>query len=588
MKNLFLILFIIIIASFSVNEAFADDLEWSQFGPVVEITVDETNYKLYPKLLSGSVVNLEDEIYSPTCLVIIDDIPSVVPNYPDLDLEYRMTVTDVYANHDLDNYLKQVGPIRFQSTDYDEPVPLMKFNNGYFLKVKCEIWDKDNPSNYLTSEHIVPQLIDITFEPSIPRADEDITIYCNIQRFIPNPIFTLTVKYLDGTEIIKVTNENPTITLLSDKSLLVTCTIDSISTNPPTKRSTTFQTFEVILVDEAFDSDGDGLTDGEEIHNIGTNPGLEDTDGGGIDDGTEVNICGTDPLDSTDDYDCTINDSDNKKKNGACADCTPPTLGLTVDFKRVVDNGFSYNYNPVDVQKWYTPFPLINATVGKLNTVDILVYENNGIHNMRMVQFGLGATHLGQPLHDLEVLIEVPLISNGSDDFIETGEINIRDPDNLIYNDSVMAHANVTECIDDIIIEECVRIRIHYSYRENTINSMMVVSASDKPRNSQLFYFNHGVQVLGDSVNEPPTYILHNKQTNQQTENLTLTLTRTDKINHIWEDENKIEYLKISEDRFDRITPAAPWECNDPSLDEVNVPTRNNCNFRALVSFWNN
>jgi hypothetical protein len=275
-----------------------------------------------------------------------------------------------------------------------------------------------------------------------------------------------------------------------------------------------------------------------------------------------------------------------KKNNGGCGDCVPPTLGLGMDLKRIVNNGFSYNGNNVDVKKWYTPYPLINATVGNINTVDILVYENNGIYNMRMVQFGLGATHLGQPLHDLEVLIEIPLITDNTDDYIEVGDITIRDPENLIDNDSVTAHADVTECIDDIIIEECVSIQLHYSYREATINHMMVVSATDKPRNTQNFYFNHGVQVFGDSVNEPPTYTLHNRQTSQQTEDLFLTLTRMDKINHIWEDNYGIEYLKISEDRFDRITPLEPYRCDDPSLDIINVPTRNNCNFRALTSLW--
>ncbi|HEV2109133.1 MAG TPA: thrombospondin type 3 repeat-containing protein, partial [Thermomicrobiales bacterium] len=44
-----------------------------------------------------------------------------------------------------------------------------------------------------------------------------------------------------------------------------------------------------------FDSDGDGLGDGSEISTHGTSPLLIDTDGDGIDDGTEINV-GTDPL----------------------------------------------------------------------------------------------------------------------------------------------------------------------------------------------------------------------------------------------------------------------------------------------------
>jgi len=105
----------------------------------------------------------------------------------------------------------------------------------------------------------------------------------------------------------------------------------------------------------------------------------------------------------------------------------------------------------------------------------------------------------------------------------------------------------------------------------------------DKPQN---FYFNEGVEIVGKSLNEAPTYIMPNKHTSQQTKDLTLTLTQIDKVNHIWVDKYGVEYLQISENRFDRITPKAPLECNDPPLSEINVPNRNNCHFRSLA-VWN-
>jgi hypothetical protein len=48
------------------------------------------------------------------------------------------------------------------------------------------------------------------------------------------------------------------------------------------------------------DSDGDGLTDGEELDVYGTDPLTGDSDGGGVADGDEI-AAGTDPLDSADD-----------------------------------------------------------------------------------------------------------------------------------------------------------------------------------------------------------------------------------------------------------------------------------------------
>lgn len=54
----------------------------------------------------------------------------------------------------------------------------------------------------------------------------------------------------------------------------------------------------------------------------------------------------------------------------------------------------------------------------------------------------------------------------------------------------------------------------------------MLVSVMDKAQNTQNFYFNEGVQVLGDSLNEAPTYRLFDKKTHQQIDNLFTTLIR--------------------------------------------------------------
>jgi len=271
-----------------------------------------------------------------------------------------------------------------------------------------------------------------------------------------------------------------------------------------------------------------------------------------------------------------------KSGNGGCADCVAPTLGLNSFYVRVVDDGFSYNGNTVQVEKWHTPFPLINATVGEINTVEIIVYENQGVNNMKLVQFGLGAKSIGEPLNDLEVLIEVNLDINSNQFLVD--EIIINDKDNLIENSTVGAVIDLVKCSTDSQNETCLKVTLQYSYREPTLYNIMVVNARDKPGNSQNFYFNEGVEVFGESLNEPPTYVIQNRKTHQQTEDLTLTLTRTDKVNHIWIDQLGIEYLQVSSDRFDRITPAEPYKCTDPPLTANS--DRQNCHFRELTSLW--
>jgi hypothetical protein len=269
-----------------------------------------------------------------------------------------------------------------------------------------------------------------------------------------------------------------------------------------------------------------------------------------------------------------------KKSGGGCGDCTPPTLGFNDGNIRIVDNGFSYNGKYIQVEKWHTPYPLITAQVGEMNTVEIIIYENGGINNMKLVQFGLGATEIGESLNDLEVLIEVWLETFGSTDEMGIDEIVINDKDNLIENSTVVAAADVVKCTAAAENEVCIKVTLQYSYRESTINNVMLVNVVDKPRNTQSFFFNEGIQVLGESLNPSPTYIINNKQTSQQTENLTLTLTRTDKVNHIWTDESGIEYLQVSETRFNRIDPHVFKIKQDPIQS---VASRSNSNFEIMI-----
>ncbi len=58
------------------------------------------------------------------------------------------------------------------------------------------------------------------------------------------------------------------------------------------------------------DTDGDGLDDGFEVTDAATDPLLADTDGGSVSDGAEVLIEGTDPLDPTDDVPPVDDDAD--------------------------------------------------------------------------------------------------------------------------------------------------------------------------------------------------------------------------------------------------------------------------------------
>jgi len=57
-------------------------------------------------------------------------------------------------------------------------------------------------------------------------------------------------------------------------------------------------------------------------------------------------------VDSSECDDC----DDDNESGGGCTNCTPPTLGLDSNYNRIVQHGFSFNDNPVDVEYHYTPF----------------------------------------------------------------------------------------------------------------------------------------------------------------------------------------------------------------------------------------
>lgn len=215
----------------------------------------------------------------------------------------------------------------------------------------------------------------------------------------------------------------------------------------------------------------------------------------------------------------------------------------------------------------------------KKNTVEIIVYENRGNNNLKWAQLGLGIKEVGIPLSESEVIGQ--LILNNS----EFEEFSITDKQNLIQNFNVTSIEPV-KCKANSSNENCLKIVFEYEYREAPLYNVVAVNLMDKQRASWTSFFNHGVHVTGDSMNPNPTDYFYDKKGNQYPM-ITYHLERTDKINNIWTDQNGIQYHKVSDSKYDRITPMPDYICNDKPLDEINVPTRNNCHFRAQLAMYN-
>ena len=183
-----------------------------------------------------------------------------------------------------------------------------------------------------------------------------------------------------------------------------------------------------------------------------------------------------------------------KSSGGSCPDCTPPTFGKDKNYKMIVSDGFTYNGLSTDVTNYHTDFPLITVITNATNTVTVKVYENNGVTNIKMIQFGLGMPEIGSPLDYAQSLVEVPFHN------AEIEEINIIDPDNLV--DIIDATTNVVYCMDDSGFE-CLELTLQYVYRDQPKYNVMAINAIDNFRNTKTNYINDGILVVGESLNDP-------------------------------------------------------------------------------------
>ncbi len=182
--------------------------------------------------------------------------------------------------------------------------------------------------------------------------------------------------------------------------------------------------------------------------------------------------------------------------DGCRGDCTPPTLGVDTEGKRIVTDGFSYNGHPTDVELYYTPYPLITVTTGESNTARFKIYDNMGPGNIVHLSFAFG---LGQDqvISQSKAAIELDIAFDG------THTVSVTDPQNAL--DNINVTTSTEYCTDDSEAR-CLVVTIRHSFREQLDFDMVGTDVWDSSRNAWQNYYNHGVHVTGESLNPPDTY----------------------------------------------------------------------------------
>lgn len=178
-------------------------------------------------------------------------------------------------------------------------------------------------------------------------------------------------------------------------------------------------------------------------------------------------------------------------------DCIKPTLGLDSFMNRIVDKGFSYNRNPIDVEEYYTPYPLITANVGKSNVAILKIFDNGGPENIKHVNLAFGLSKTGQSISESKAIIQWDKHFSG----LET--VTVKDPENALQDVSV--ETNIGSCQNNSP-NQCLIISIFHTFRQPLEFTIVGTDVWDFNRNSKTNFYNHGIAVVGESMNPPKQY----------------------------------------------------------------------------------
>ena len=187
----------------------------------------------------------------------------------------------------------------------------------------------------------------------------------------------------------------------------------------------------------------------------------------------------------------------NAKNSSGCSDCEAPTLGLNSDFKRIVENGFTYNGKPADAERFFTPYPLITATVGKQNTAVFKIYEDRGPEYVKHFSFAFGLDK-GQSIGESQAMIELDIDHEG------TETVTVTDPENAL--DNIKVSTNIANCNDNNSQIQCLIVTIDHRFRAPLDFNIVGTDVWDMKRNAWQNYFNHGIEITGESLNPANEY----------------------------------------------------------------------------------
>ena len=183
--------------------------------------------------------------------------------------------------------------------------------------------------------------------------------------------------------------------------------------------------------------------------------------------------------------------------NGSgCDNCEAPTLGINSNAKRLVDNGFSYNGKSVDVERYFTPYPLVTVQTGKQNVAVFKIYDDKGPDFVSHFELAFGLAN-GESIGKSKAVINWDKTFDG----IET--VTLDDPENVL--DKIKVTTSEGYCSDESQ-QKCLIVKVVHTFRAPLDFNILGTNVWDTKRNAWQNYYNHGIEIVGESLNPPKEY----------------------------------------------------------------------------------
>ena len=236
-----------------------------------------------------------------------------------------------------------------------------------------------------------------------------------------------------------------------------------------------------------------------------------------------------------------------KKKSGGDSHKwkTKPSFGKSLaTYKQIVECGYSMDGMCRDVMDYHVDYKRQIIHTNSTHDFTLKVYAQNG--GVKWFKIGFGVPEIGVSVNDAEALIHVITSRNyTSNAGYNIDDVIVTDPNNIIDFDGTNANVTLTQCMDASADSRCVELSLPgVKFREQMYHEPFVIHAMDQQRRSTTHYMNDGIQVLGESLNPAPTSTAGIDKKSSQDEAIPIQLTRIDKLNDIWEDQNGHTWTK--------------------------------------------